>query len=262
MTTDASIELEVHDGIATLALNRPQVRNALDDAMRGLLIDALERVSADGSVKALVLTGQGKAFCAGGDIRAMQQRAQAPAGDIAYNGWERQQRTHRAVSMLHALPKPTIAAVNGAATGLGADLAMCCDFVIASSSASFAWSYVLRGLIPDGGGLYFLPRRVGLAKAKELIYSGRTVPADEAASMGIADRLSEPDALLADARAWAAELGRGAGPALALSKAILDKTFELSVEEVFAQGSQAQAICYTTAEHQASIAAFLQRSKP
>jgi enoyl-CoA hydratase/carnithine racemase len=164
--------------------------------------------------------------------------------------------------MLHALPKPAIAAVNGPATGLGADLALCCDFVVASSGASFAWSYVLRGLIPDGGGLYLLPRRVGLARAKELIYSGRTVAADEAAALGIVDRLSAPDALLECARAWAAELGRSAGPALALSKSILDKTFELSAEEVFAQGSQAQAICYTTVEHQASIAAFLQRSKP
>jgi enoyl-CoA hydratase/carnithine racemase len=262
MNTDAMIMLEVVDGIATITLNRPQVRNALDDAMRGELIGALEQVSAERSVKALVLTGGGKAFCAGGDIRAMKQRAGAPVGEIAFNGWERQQRTHRAVSLLHALPKPTIAAVNGPATGLGADLAMCCDFVMASSSASFAWSYVLRGLIPDGGGLYFLPRRVGLARAKELIYSGRTVPAEEAAALGIADRLSAPEALLADARAWAAELGRGAGPALALSKSILDKTFESGAEEVFAQGSQAQAICYTTAEHQAAIAAFLQRSKP
>ena len=261
MSIDSSIELRVADGIATLTLNRPEVRNALDDAMRGLLLDALEEVSADKTIKALVLTGNGKAFCAGGDIRAMQQRAQAPAGEVAFNGWARQQRTHQAVSTLHALPKTTIAAVNGPAAGLGADLAMCCDFVIASSAATFAWNYVLRGLVPDGGGLYFLPRRVGLARAKELIYSGRTVPADEAAALGIADRLSSPDSLLADARAWAAELGRGAGAALALSKSILDKTFELGAEEVFAQGSQAQAICYTTAEHQASIAAFLQKSK-
>ena len=261
MSIDSSIELRVADGIATLTLNRPEVRNALDDAMRGLLLDALEEVSADKTIKALVLTGNGKAFCAGGDIRAMQQRAQAPAGEVAFNGWARQQRTHQAVSTLHALPKPTIAAVNGPAAGLGADLAMCCDFVIASSAATFAWNYVLRGLVPDGGGLYFLPRRVGLVRAKELIYSGRTVPADEAAALGIADRLSKPDSLLADARAWAAVLGRGAGAALALSKSILDKTFELGAEEVFAQGSQAQAICYTTAEHQASIAAFLQKSK-
>jgi enoyl-CoA hydratase/carnithine racemase len=261
MTTDSLIELQVLDGIATLALNRPEVRNALDDVMRSLLVDALEQVSADKAVRALVLTGNGKAFCAGGDIRAMHQRAQAPAGEIAYNGWARQQRTHQAVSTLHALPKPTIAAVNGPATGLGADLAMCCDFVVASSAASFAWNYVLRGLIPDGGGLYFLPRRVGLVRAKELIYSGRTVHADEAAALGIADRLSAPQSLLADAHAWAAELGRGAGAAIALSKSILDKTFELGPQEVFAQGSQAQAICYTTAEHQASIATFLKKSK-
>jgi enoyl-CoA hydratase/carnithine racemase len=259
MTSDSMIELQVQDGIALLALNRPEVRNAMDDSMRGMLVDALDEVAADKTIKALVLTGNGKAFCAGGDIRAMQQRAQAPAGEVAYNGWARQQRTHQAISTLHALPKPTIAAVNGASTGLGADLAMCCDFVIASSSATFAWNYVLRGLIPDGGGLYFLPRRVGLVRAKELIFCGRTVQADEAMKLGVIDRLTTPQALLADAHAWACELGQGAGAALALSKAILDKTFELSAEEVFAQGSQAQAICYTTAEHQAAIAAFLRK---
>jgi enoyl-CoA hydratase/carnithine racemase len=262
MTQETLIELRVQDGIALLALNRPEVRNALDDSMRGMLIAALDEVAADKAIKALVLTGNGKAFCAGGDIRAMQQRAQAPAGELAFNGWARQQRTHQAVAKLHALPKPTIAAVNGASTGLGADLAMCCDFVVASSNASFAWNYVLRGLIPDGGGLYFLPRRVGLVRAKELIFSGRSVKADEAIRLGIADRLSTPETLLADAQAWALELGQGGGAALALSKSILDKSFELSAEEVFAQGSQAQAICYTTAEHQAAIASFLRKDKP
>lgn len=259
-TTSSAIDLQVRDGIAVLALNRPDVRNAIDDAMRGELIGALDQVGRDPAIRALVLTGHGKAFCAGGDIRAMQQRAQAPAGEIAFNGWARQQRTHHAVSMLHALSKPTIAAVNGAATGLGADLAMCCDFVVASSAASFAWTYVLRGLIPDGGGMYFLPRRVGLVRAKDLIYTGRKLDATEALAVGVADRISAPEALLADACAWAAEMGQGAGAALALSKSILDRTFELSAEEVFAQGSQAQAICYTTAEHHAAIAAFLNKS--
>jgi len=261
MTTSSPIDLQVQDGIAVLALNRPEVRNAMDDAMRVVLIEALDQVARDSAIKALVLTGHGKAFCAGGDIRAMQQRAQAPAGEVAFNGWARQQRTHHAVSLLHALPKPTIAAVNGPSTGLGADIAMCCDFVMASTGASFAWNYVLRGLIPDGGGMYFLPRRVGLVRAKDLIYSGRTIQAEEALAIGVADRVCAPENLLADARAWAAELGRGSGAALALSKSILDKSFELSAEEVFAQGSQAQAICYTTAEHQASIAAFLNKGK-
>jgi len=261
MTTFHSLSLSVDDGIATLTLQRPDKRNAIDDAMRAELIAALDQVARDSAIRALVLTGAGKAFCAGGDIAAMQQRAQAPAGEIAFNGWSRQQRTHHAVAALHDLPKPTIAAVNGAATGLGADLALCCDFVVASSAASFAWTYVLRGLIPDGGGMYFLPRRVGLAKAKDLIFSGRTVAPELALALGIADRVSAADTLLPDAQAWAKELGRGSTEALALSKAVLNKSFELSAEEVFAQGSQAQAICYTTSAHQKSIAAFLDKSK-
>jgi enoyl-CoA hydratase/carnithine racemase len=264
MATDAAsslVELSVADGVATVALNRPAVRNALDDTTREALMDTLDRVAADRSIRALVLTGNGKAFCAGGDIRAMKQRAAAPPGEIAFNGWSRQQRTHRAVSLLHALPKPTIAAVNGAATGLGADLAMCCDFVIASSAATFAWNYVLRGLIPDGGGLYFLPRRIGLVRAKELIFSGRTVAADEALRLGIADRLAAPESLLAAARAWAAELAQGGAEAVALSKSIIDRSFELPPEEIFAKGSQAQGILYTTTRHQEAIAAFLDKGK-
>jgi enoyl-CoA hydratase/carnithine racemase len=99
------------------------------------------------------------------------------------------------------MPKPTFAAVNGSAAGLGADMALSCDFVIASENASFAWSYIKRGLIPDGGGMYFLPRRVGLARAKELVFGGRQVDAAEALALGIADRVSTPEALLADAHA-------------------------------------------------------------
>jgi len=158
---------------------------------------------------------------------------------------------------LHKMPKPTIAAVNGSATGLGADMAMSCDFVIASQTASFAWSYIKRGLIPDGGGLYFLPRRVGLARAKELIFSGRTVAAAEALTLGIADRLSPADALLADAQAWAKELSQGSAAALALGKSILDQSFELSAAQVFAQGSQAQAVCYSTNAHRDAVTEFL-----
>ncbi len=260
-TPTSSIQLCTEDGVAILTLDRPEVRNAVDDAMRGELMAALERVNRDDSVRALVLTGAGKAFCAGGDIRAMQQRMQAPAGEIAYNGWARQQRTHHALSALHDLPKPTIAAVNGASTGLGTDLAMACDFVIASEPhASFAWNYVLRGLIPDGGGMYFLPRRVGLARAKALIFTGRTVRANEAIELGIADRLSTPEALLADATGWARELGAGSRTAVALAKGILNQSFELQAEQVFGLGSQAQAICYTSNEHRASVEAFLAKS--
>jgi enoyl-CoA hydratase/carnithine racemase len=254
------IELSVNDGIATLRLNRPEKRNAMSDAMRSEFIEALEVVTADKSIRALVLTGNGKGFCAGGDISGMEKRMQAPAGEVAFNGWHRQQRVHHAVSLLHTMPKPTIAAVNGPASGLGADTALACDFIMASEGASFTWSYINRGIIPDGGGMYFLPRRVGLVKAKELIFSGRKVELEEALQIGIVDKITNPDSLVTDAQAWATELSKGSSTALALGKTILNQTFEMTSAQVFAQGSQAQGICYTSAEHRASVEAFLAKA--
>ena len=256
------IDLKVESTIATITLNRPDKRNAMSDDMRTEFIDALERVAADKAIKALVLTGAGKGFCAGGDISGMQRRMNAPAGEVGFNGWHRQQRVHHTQALLHTMPKPVIAAVNGAASGLGADTALACDFIIASEWASFSWSYIHRGIIPDGGGMYFLPRRVGLPKAKELIFTGRKVDIDEALALGIADRKASADTLVADAQAWAAELGKGSGTALALTKTILNQSFELSSHDVFAQGSQAQGICYTSTEHRESVMAFLAKSAP
>ena len=174
--------------------------------MRTEFIDALERVAADKAIRALVLTGAGKGFCAGGDIAGMERRMNAPAGEVGFNGWHRQQRVHHTQALLHTMPKPVIAAVNGAASGLGADTALACDFIIASEWASFTWSYIHRGIIPDGGGMYFLPRRVGLPKAKELIFTGRKVDVDEALALGIVDRKTSAD----DAGRRRAGLGRRA----------------------------------------------------
>ena len=254
------IDLKVSAGIATLTLDRPDKRNAMSDAMRSEFIDALERVASDKAIRALVLTGAGKAFCAGGDIAGMERRMQAPTGEIAFNGWHRQQGVHHAQSLLHTLPKPVIAAVNGAASGLGADTALACDFIIASEWANFSWSYIHRGIIPDGGGMYFLPRRVGLVKAKELIFTGRKVEVDEALALGLVDRKTSAEALLADAQAWAAELSKGSATALALGKTILNQSFELPAAQIFAQGSQAQGICYTSTEHREAVTSFLAKS--
>jgi len=261
MTQYTLIQLDVRDGVAVLTLNRPDKRNAISDDMRTELIDALERVTADRKIRALVLTGSGKGFCAGGDVAGMQRRMDAPPGEVGFNGWTRQQRVHHSVALLHNMPKPVIAAVNGGANGLGADLAMACDLVMASSAASFTWSYIHRGLIPDGGGMYFLPRRVGLAQAKQLIFGGRKVEAGEALQLGIADRLStSPEALVDEAVAWAAEMSHGSATALGLGKSILNQTFELTADQVFAQGSQAQGICYTSSEHRESVLAFLAKT--
>lgn len=260
MSTPPLIDLQIDTGIATLTLNRPEKRNAMSDAMRAEFIDALEQVAADKAIRALVLTGAGKGFCAGGDVAGMEKRMNAPAGEVGFNGWHRQQRVHHTQSLLHTMPKPVIAAVNGAASGLGADTALACDFVIASEWANFTWSYIHRGIVPDGGGMYFLPRRVGLSTAKQLIFTGRKVEADEALSLGIVDRKTTADRLLADAQAWARELSQGSATALALSKTILNQTFELPAQQVFAQGSQAQGICYTSTEHRESVMAFLAKS--
>jgi enoyl-CoA hydratase/carnithine racemase len=259
MTYDL-IALGVQAGIATVTFNRPEKRNAVNDEMRSQLIDALESIAADKDIRALVVTGAGKGFCAGGDIAGMELRMQAPPGEIGFNGWHRQQRVHHAQALLHSMPKPTIAAVNGAAAGLGADTALACDFIIASPWASFSWSYILRGIVPDGGGMYFLPRRVGLSRAKELIFTGRKVDADEALALGLVDRKTGADRLLADAHAWAGELCRGSATALALGKTILNQSFESSANQMFVQGSQAQGICYTSTEHREAVMAFLAKS--
>jgi len=204
-------------------------------------------------VRAVVLTGQGKAFCAGGDIAGMKERLKAPAGEVGFNGWRRQGQVHKSVGLLHGMPKPVIAAVNGAAAGLGCDMALACDFIVAADAAMFTMSFVKRGLVSDGGGMYFLPRRVGLPKAKELIFTGRNVDAKEALAIGLADRVTAADRLVADAAAWARELSQGSAVSIAFSKAILDRTFESSEEQVFALGREAQGICYTSQEHRDAV---------
>ncbi len=254
------ITMQVQAAIATITFNRPDKRNAMSDDMRTEFIHALEHVSAEKAIRALVITGAGKGFCAGGDVAGMERRMSAPTGEIAFNGWHRQQRVHHTQSLLHDMPKPTIAAVNVAASGLGADTALACDFIIGSEYANFAWSYINRGIIPDGGGMYFLPRRVSLSMAKQLVFTGRKVEADEALSLGIMDRKTSSASLLSDAQAWAEELSQGSGTALALSKTILNQTYESSAHQVFAQGSQAQGICYTSSEHRAAVLAFLAKN--
>jgi enoyl-CoA hydratase/carnithine racemase len=254
------IEVTVENAVATVTLCRPEVRNAIHDAMRAELIAVLDRIGEDDAVRAVVITGKGAAFCAGGDVSGMQTRLKETPGEIAFNGWRRQRKTHRSIASLHQMGKPTVAAVNGAAVGLGCDMALCCDFIVASESAVFAMSFIQRGLVPDGGGLYFLPRRIGLSRAKELIFSGRRVKADEALRIGLADRLATDAGLVTEAQAWAAELGSGSPVALALAKSILDRTFELPEEQVFALGREAQAMCYTSTVHRESVAAFLAKT--
>ena len=253
------ITVSLDDGIATITLNRPDKRNAINDQMRAELIAAFAAADADKEVRAIILTGAGRGFCSGGDIGGMMARLDAPTGEVAFNGWKRQKSTHRGVAAIHGVTKPVIAALNGAAFGLGLDMALACDFIIAAQGSQMSMSFVKRGLVSDGGGMYFLPRRVGLSKAKELIFSARIVETDEALAIGMIDRVAAPEELLAQAHAWAKELTVGSATAIAHSKEIIDKTFERSDDEIFALGREAQAVCYTTAEHRKSVEDFLNK---
>ncbi|SFZ81883.1 Enoyl-CoA hydratase/carnithine racemase [Devosia enhydra] len=248
--------------VAILTLSRPEARNAFDDPTRRAMIAACERLAAAPSVKAVVLTGAGPAFCAGGDIKAMGARLEAGSGEIAAAGWQSQALTQQLIATLTRLPKPTIAAVNGAAAGLGCDLALACDLIIAAPKASFAMSYIRMGLVPDGGGLYLLPRRIGLPRAKELIFSGRTVRQDEALAIGLADRGGGEETLVEEAVAWATELSSGSPLALALGKTILNGSLEASLDNVFERGRTAQAMCYTSNAHREAVTAFLSGVRP
>jgi 2-(1,2-epoxy-1,2-dihydrophenyl)acetyl-CoA isomerase len=245
--------------VAVVRLNRPESRNAIDDELREALIDALADAGRDPGIRAVVLTGSGTAFCAGGDIAAMRERLAAPLSEVAEAGWRRQRLTHRMVLDLHRLEKITVAAVNGPAIGVGMDLALACDFIVASDAARFAMAHLTRGLIPDGGGMYFLPRRVGLARAKELILTARRLRPDAALELGVVDRVVSADELERSAVEWAVELTRNSPIATALTKSILDRTYQLEAEGVLALGAEAQAVCYTTEAHRQSVEGFLDR---
>jgi len=249
------------DAVAVLTLNRPDARNAVNDDLRDALVAALDIAAADPEVRAIVLTGAGSAFSAGGDIAGMKARLAEPGDRVAAKGWLHQRRnTHHLVTRLATLEKPVIAAVNGAAAGLGADLALACDAIVAGRAARFMYSYVLRGLIPDGGGMYFLPRRVGLARARDLVFTGRTVRAEEALAIGLVDRLVEDGTVRDAAVAMAREYCAGSPTAIGLAKSIMNNSFEMSLNDVLAAGAAAQGICYASAEHRAAVQAFLDKA--
>ncbi|MCU1415213.1 MAG: enoyl-CoA hydratase [Microbacteriaceae bacterium] len=256
-TGDSAILVERAGSIATLTFNRPDQRNAIDDAMRAEFMTKFGELAVDRDIRVILLTGAGSAFCAGGDVRSMRKRLDADPSSVAIDGWHRQHRTAAMIALIHGASVITIAAVNGPAMGLGMDVALACDFIVAAPEAKFGATFVKRGLIPDGGSLYFLPRRVGLQKSKELIYSGRTVEIDEAESIGLVDRRAATGGLLEETAAFAAQFTENSAPAIAMMKAIVDTTFENSLSDIARLGGQAQSISYTTTEHRASVEAFL-----
>lgn len=215
---------EDHDGVAWLYMNRPDVLNAISPDQRNRMIVELASISRSSSVGAVVISGKGRGFCSGADLRRDRDNepieAAEPIARVLREG------AQRLISAIRECEKPVIAAVNGVAAGLGAHLVFACDLVVASTEASFIEVFVRRGLIPDAGGLYLLPRMVGIHKAKELMMLGERVEAVEAKRIGLVNVLVEPDELVAVARDWATRLSKGPGTSISLTKRLLNRSFD------------------------------------
>jgi len=211
MDTDPVL-LEVRDGVAHVTLNRPETGNALDIPVSRALLGRLRQVAADETARVVLLTGQGRAFCAGGDLRSMQAAADRGAYVL-----ELAQAAHAAVRGLAALDKPVVTAVQGSAAGAGLSLVLLSDLVLAAPDAVFVTAYTAVGLTPDCGQSWLLPRAVGTTRALDLLLTSPAVAAPEARALGIVSRVAGQDGVLAEAEALALKLARG--PANALGQA-------------------------------------------
>lgn len=247
-----AIELEIKDGVALLALNRPDRLNAVDLVLRNELLQAIDALRRNADLRALVLTGRGKAFCSGGDIQTMA------AGHIdAEAGRTRLAAMGTLVEMLVGFERPVIAAVNGIAYGAGFGLAMAADFVLAAPEARFCASFGRIGLVPDTGLHWTLPRRVGPARAKALIFTTQEVGAEEAVALGLADRLCDSATLVADALAFARGFAEASPAALALSKEMIEIAMSADLKTIVRMEAAAQGIAFSTAYHRDAAARFV-----
>ncbi len=252
--------LDIADGVATITLNRPERLNALSPAMRLEIHDAVTHCDGNGDVRVMVFTGAGRGFCSGGDVKTMNEANAAGASSALQD--KLAPARDRAVLALRNSPKPIIAAVNGPAAGAGMNVALACDIRIASTQAKFAQSFVRRGLHPDWGGTYFLPRVVGMAKACELIFTGKIITAQEALALGIISQLVEPDALMDTVRELAGAIAAGPPVAIRLAKRALYRNVDSSLREALEFETYAQNICRETEDAKEGIQAFVEKRAP
>ncbi|MGW1073794.1 enoyl-CoA hydratase/isomerase family protein [Streptomyces sp. NPDC002537] len=249
------------NGVSWITLNRPQALHAITPDLREQLISRFVQASADPAVRAVVVTASGRAFCSGADLRAApsHQPAGAVTGDVART---LRRGAQRLIGAVLDCEKPVLAAVNGVAAGLGAHLALACDLVLAAESARFVEVFARRGLVPDGGGAYLLPRLVGPRRAKELMFFGDALGAADAERLGLVNRVVA-DAELADtARNWAERLAAGPTRALALTKQLVNASLDTDRATAFAAEAAAQEINMTTADAREGIASFVDRRAP
>ncbi len=256
----------IEGGIATLTMNRPEARNALTREMMYALAEALPRLAADAAVRAVVLTGAGKAFCSGGDVKGFAKRAAGNAGAAAEMSFD-QKVTDLRMRMetsrwLHEMPKPTLAVLPGAAAGAGLSLALACDMRIAADDAKFTTAFSKIGVSGDFGGSYFLTHLVGAARARELYFSGRVVLADEALQMGMVNRVVPAGQLAAAAQSWAAELAALPTVAVGYMKRNLNAALHRSLGDVLDTEAIHMIRTFETEDHKGAAVAFVEKRAP
>jgi len=250
------VDIDQEAGFATITLNRPDALNALTVPMKRELVAAIRRVDRERAVRAVILTGAGRAFCAGQDLRERLQPDAAPLGV------EVRERYNPIIRAMRGLAKPIIGAINGVAAGAGASLAMACDVRIASEIASFALAFARVGLVPDSGATWFLPRLVGPGRAAEIALLGDSVPAAEALRLGLVGRVVPADQLAAEARSIAARLAAGAPTAIALTKRALNSTWARDLDAALEYEAHLQDIAGRTKDHAEGLAAFMEKRPP
>ncbi|MGH7413452.1 MAG: enoyl-CoA hydratase/isomerase family protein [Candidatus Rokuibacteriota bacterium] len=249
-----TIRVDRSDGVATITLDRPEARNAIDLVMRRELLAGLDELEADATTNVLILTGAGGHFSAGGDVKTMAAKRHTAA-----EGRARVESLNRFIIRLFEYPKPTIAMVDGFAVGAGCNVALACDMVIASDRARFGEVFARIGLVPDGGGTWLLPRLVGLAKAKELVFSADIIDAAEALRIGLVNRMVPAAELSAATRVLAARIAAGPPGALGLAKALLNRSATVDLATALSFEAYAQAQTVTSDDHAEGVRAFLEK---
>lgn len=247
---------EQDGGVLTLTLNRPDALNSFTIEMKETLLTALKDAARDGDIRAVLLTGAGRAFSAGQDLKERQ------APGVADLGTELRLRYNPIILAMRRLEKPIVGAVNGVAAGAGCSVALACDIVIAAESARFIEAFGKVGLVPDTGSSWFLPRLVGHARAAEMMLTADPLDAATAERIGLVNRVVPDDQLMTEARALAARLAAGAPIAMALAKRALNRALDSSLEEALEYEAQLQSIAGRSADHREGVAAFVEKRKP
>ncbi len=260
---DPFLIIDREDAVITVTLNRPQERNAISEADHIREIEELcDQVTADASIRAVVLTGAGSAFCAGGNVKNMREKS----GMFAGSAYELRNKYRRGIQLiplaLYELEVPVVAAINGPAIGAGLDLACMCDIRISSNTAKFAESFVKLGIVPGDGGAWLLPRIIGMAKASLMTLTGDMIDAQTALEYDLVTEVVAPDQLLPRAQEIARRIAANPSPAVRLAKRLLREGQDMKLAPLLELSAAYQALAHHTQDHEEAVAAFLEKRSP